>query len=267
MKEFTHDSQFQNLRKTYDEDIAYKKEKMLRGLVQKGHDPLAQLAMSKEMLRYHQELEAVRSKGMRVHEFEDLRKKKRKKKKRKRKDKRKHKHKKSSSSKKRKKKRKRKSLRSSGSGSSDHSESDSDSSNSSSEDSNDSDTKRYKKKKMRQQQKREMANAAASARAAALRARAEKAEAEADAERQAKKEEEVREKQKRELELQKQRTKYMEEQKKLCEEAFAARPAYLVSSNMHRNNALYLMHLSVVPFFRKVCTLFDQYCIISGNFI
>ena len=84
LADFTWDQSFSTVKKTYQQDIAEKREKMLRNLHAKGHDPLAHLAMSKEMLRYHQEMEAVRSKGVRVHEFKDKKKKKKKKKRKKR---------------------------------------------------------------------------------------------------------------------------------------------------------------------------------------
>ena len=43
LKQFTRDTAFENVQKTYDESIAEQREKMLQGLKKQGEDPLAQL--------------------------------------------------------------------------------------------------------------------------------------------------------------------------------------------------------------------------------
>eukprot|EP00750_Incisomonas_marina_P030796 INCI7656.3.p1 GENE.INCI7656.3~~INCI7656.3.p1 ORF type:complete len:308 (-),score=82.39 INCI7656.3:284-1207(-) len=104
LAQFTRDASFPIVQKTYDQQIAEQRQKIMQGLQRAGSDPLGDLAMSKEMMRYHQELEAVRNKGVRVHEFMEDKKKRRKKKHKKSHHKKSRKHDKKKSSKKKRKK-------------------------------------------------------------------------------------------------------------------------------------------------------------------
>ena len=51
LAQFTRDASFPIVQKTYDQQIAEQRQKIMQGLQRAGSDPLGDLAMSKEMMR------------------------------------------------------------------------------------------------------------------------------------------------------------------------------------------------------------------------